>query len=218
MTLVTFGSEQYVWKADGAKSYADPDGPPVARVIQGSQFTLPKASVTVIRGKIERESDKREEVQVSARTKCSVSEVRERLGKPLADARGADPSRDREGAVSSKYEYSSVIAVCACLASAANAQNIVVDAAPSHAVNSFSPPRALGGAIDRLRGGATREENERNTERLLTDPVLKEIAGRRMGHGDLSPEHRVDDRGVALESARHLEQRGQTGGLFHRQR
>jgi len=55
VTMVTFGSEQYVWKPDGAKSYADPDGPPVARVIQGSQFTLPKASVTVIRGKIDSE-------------------------------------------------------------------------------------------------------------------------------------------------------------------
>ena len=53
VTMVTFGSEQYVWKAEGAKSYADPDGPPVARVIQGSEFTLPKASVTVLRGKIE---------------------------------------------------------------------------------------------------------------------------------------------------------------------
>jgi hypothetical protein len=53
VTLVTFGSEQYVWKPDGAKSYADPDGPPVARIVQGNQFTLPKASVTVIRGKIE---------------------------------------------------------------------------------------------------------------------------------------------------------------------
>jgi hypothetical protein len=56
-------------------------------------------------------------------------------------------------------------------------QNIVVDAAGSHVVNSFSPPRALGGAIDRLRGGPTREANERNTERLLTDPVLKEMLG-----------------------------------------
>ena len=57
------------------------------------------------------------------------------------------------------------------------AQNIIVDAAPSHAVNSFSPPRALGGAIDRLRGGPTQEANEKNTERLLTDPVLKEMLG-----------------------------------------
>jgi hypothetical protein len=60
---------------------------------------------------------------------------------------------------------------------AAPAQNIVVDAAPSHVINSFSPFRALGGAIDRLRGGDTREENEKHTERLLTDPVLKELLG-----------------------------------------
>ena len=59
--------------------------------------------------------------------------------------------------------------------SVAGAQNITVDT--TRAVNSFSPPRALGGAIDRLRGGPTREDNERNTERLLTDPVLKEMLG-----------------------------------------
>jgi hypothetical protein len=56
VTLVTFGSEQYVWKADGAKSYADPDGPPVAKMIAGGAntvYTLPKASVTVLRGKME---------------------------------------------------------------------------------------------------------------------------------------------------------------------
>jgi hypothetical protein len=53
VTMVTFGSEQYVWKPDGAKSYADPDGPPVASVLRGNSFTLPKASVTVIRGRIE---------------------------------------------------------------------------------------------------------------------------------------------------------------------
>src|SRR6202790_1486805 len=66
---------------------------------------------------------------------------------------------------------------CLWLAEDAGAQNIVVDAAPSHAVNSFSPARALGGAIDRLRGGDTREDNEKHTERLLTDPVLKELLG-----------------------------------------
>lgn len=59
----------------------------------------------------------------------------------------------------------------------ARAQHIVVDAAPGHAVNSFSPFQALGGAIDRLRGGPTKEDNERNTERLLTDPILKELLG-----------------------------------------
>ena len=57
----------------------------------------------------------------------------------------------------------------------ASAQNIVVDAAPSHVVNSFSPLRALGGGIDRLRGGATKEENEKHTERMLTSPVLREL-------------------------------------------
>jgi hypothetical protein len=49
--------------------------------------------------------------------------------------------------------------------------SIVVDAAPSHAVNSFSPFRAQGGAIDRLRGGSPREENDKHTERLLINPL-----------------------------------------------
>jgi hypothetical protein len=69
------------------------------------------------------------------------------------------------------------IALFLAAANAASAQNIVVDAAPSHAVNAFSPFRALGGSIDRLRGGDTQEENEKHTERLLTDPVLKELLG-----------------------------------------
>jgi hypothetical protein len=63
----------------------------------------------------------------------------------------------------------------AAFASIASGQTIVVDT--SRAINSFSPPMAFGGAIDRLRGGATREDNERNTERLLTNPVLKEMLG-----------------------------------------
>jgi hypothetical protein len=55
VTMVTFGSEQYVWKADGAGSHADPDGPPAASMVSGgprATFTLPKASVTVLRGRI----------------------------------------------------------------------------------------------------------------------------------------------------------------------
>ena len=55
VTLVTFGSEQYVWKNDGQKSHADPDGPPLATRIHGSPeaaFTLPKASITVLRGAV----------------------------------------------------------------------------------------------------------------------------------------------------------------------
>jgi hypothetical protein len=55
VTLVTFGSEQYVWINDGPNSHPDPDNPPVASTVSaGSQttFTLPKASITVLRGKV----------------------------------------------------------------------------------------------------------------------------------------------------------------------
>jgi hypothetical protein len=55
VTLVTFGSEQYVWKNDGENSHADPDGPPVAMTIAGgptTTLTLPKASITVLRGEV----------------------------------------------------------------------------------------------------------------------------------------------------------------------
>lgn len=56
VTFVTFGSEQYVWINDGANSHADPDGPPVGNTIMAGLetiFTLPKASITVLRGTIE---------------------------------------------------------------------------------------------------------------------------------------------------------------------
>ena len=54
VTLVTFGSEQYVWINDGLNSHADPDGPPISSsMVANAQtvFTLPKASITVLRGK-----------------------------------------------------------------------------------------------------------------------------------------------------------------------
>jgi hypothetical protein len=56
VTMVTFGSEQYVWQEAGANSHADPDGPPVTQQLSGNRqatFTLPKASVTVLRGKVD---------------------------------------------------------------------------------------------------------------------------------------------------------------------
>jgi hypothetical protein len=53
VTFVTFGSEQYVWQDDGPNSHADPDGPPVTRKLSGGSFTLPKASITVLRGRVE---------------------------------------------------------------------------------------------------------------------------------------------------------------------
>jgi hypothetical protein len=55
VTQVTFGAAQYQWHADGANSWADPDGPPVTSAIHADSqtlFELPKASVVVIRGKL----------------------------------------------------------------------------------------------------------------------------------------------------------------------
>jgi hypothetical protein len=55
VTMTTFGSEQYVWINAGPNSHADPDGPPVSNSVDANAetvFTLPKASVTVLRGKV----------------------------------------------------------------------------------------------------------------------------------------------------------------------
>jgi hypothetical protein len=55
VTHVTFGSEQYVWRDEGLDSYADPDGPPVASMINATSetiYTIPKASITVLRGRL----------------------------------------------------------------------------------------------------------------------------------------------------------------------
>ena len=62
-----------------------------------------------------------------------------------------------------------VIASAVMVTNSAGAQKVTVDAAPSHVANTFSPPHALGAAIDRLRTGTP--------ERLLVDPMLKEILG-----------------------------------------
>jgi hypothetical protein len=53
VTSVSFGSEQYVWINDGPNSHPDPDHAPVATALQTapSTFTLPKASITVLRGR-----------------------------------------------------------------------------------------------------------------------------------------------------------------------
>jgi F5/8 type C domain len=48
-------------------------------------------------------------------------------------------------------------------------QQVIVDATASHVANTFSPPHALGAAIDRLRTGTP--------DKLLADPLLKEILG-----------------------------------------
>jgi hypothetical protein len=55
ISMTTFGAEQYLWHPAGAQSHAAPDGPPaVSAPDAGSdtQFTLPRASITVLRGKV----------------------------------------------------------------------------------------------------------------------------------------------------------------------
>lgn len=55
LRMVTYGSEQYVWHGADASAHADPNLPPVESVIDASaqtMFTLPKASVIVLRGEI----------------------------------------------------------------------------------------------------------------------------------------------------------------------
>ena len=56
VAVTTFGSEQYEWKNDGPNSHADPDGPAVGFHVNANAstiFTLPKASITVLRGHVE---------------------------------------------------------------------------------------------------------------------------------------------------------------------
>ncbi len=53
--MVTYGSEQYVWHGADATAHADPNLPPVDSSIDASAqtvFTLPKASVTILRGQV----------------------------------------------------------------------------------------------------------------------------------------------------------------------
>jgi len=52
---MSFGSDQYVWINDGPNSHPDPNLPPAAAIIAANPqtiFTLPKASITVIRGRL----------------------------------------------------------------------------------------------------------------------------------------------------------------------
>ncbi len=56
--VVTFGAAEYVWHWSGATSHADPDGPPKRSEIEwksGQKVLLPKASITVLTGKVGRE-------------------------------------------------------------------------------------------------------------------------------------------------------------------
>jgi hypothetical protein len=53
--VVTFGAAQYQWHASPAEGHADPDGPAARSTVNANattKFTLPAASVTVLRGKV----------------------------------------------------------------------------------------------------------------------------------------------------------------------
>ena len=63
------------------------------------------------------------------------------------------------------------------LATAGAQQDEQITVDTSHVVNSFSPLRALGGAIDIQHGGQTQEAISKHVERELTDPALKELLG-----------------------------------------
>ena len=57
VTRVTFGANEYQWHADGANGHPDPDGPQAKSTVEergDTVYGLPRASVTVLRGKIER--------------------------------------------------------------------------------------------------------------------------------------------------------------------
>lgn len=59
VTILTFGRAQYQWHPDRKKGHADPDGPPAASTLHGgqdTQYILPAASLTILRGQLSSES------------------------------------------------------------------------------------------------------------------------------------------------------------------
>ncbi len=57
VTMITFGKAQYQWHSNGRNGYADPDGPATTTPLLASPdtvYTLPAASVNVIRGAVPR--------------------------------------------------------------------------------------------------------------------------------------------------------------------
>jgi F5/8 type C domain len=54
ITMTTFGSNQYMWQSDGPNGHPEPNEPPVTNTLAADtqSVTLPKASVTVLRGKV----------------------------------------------------------------------------------------------------------------------------------------------------------------------
>ncbi len=56
VSVATFGPDQYQWHPEPGSGHADPDGPVARSTVTasaGASYTLPAASITVLRGKIE---------------------------------------------------------------------------------------------------------------------------------------------------------------------
>lgn len=56
VTMISFGKEQYQWHAARKDGYADPNNPPVKSSLNagsGTLYTLPAASLTVLRGRLD---------------------------------------------------------------------------------------------------------------------------------------------------------------------
>ena len=56
VTQISFGSDNYIWHPAGQNGYAAPDGPGVTSHPDGGEgvtYTLPEASITVLRGKVD---------------------------------------------------------------------------------------------------------------------------------------------------------------------
>jgi len=52
---ITFGANEYQWRPNGPEGHAQPDGPQVKSTVRGGNgvvYALPKASITILRGKI----------------------------------------------------------------------------------------------------------------------------------------------------------------------
>ncbi|PYT30896.1 MAG: glycosyl hydrolase family 5, partial [Acidobacteria bacterium] len=52
---ITFGANEYQWRPNSADGRAQPDGPQVKSTVSGGNgavYSLPKASITILRGKI----------------------------------------------------------------------------------------------------------------------------------------------------------------------
>jgi hypothetical protein len=55
VAVIVFGRAEYQWHPDVEGGRADPDGPPASTIVaagRDTMFTLPAASIVVLRGKV----------------------------------------------------------------------------------------------------------------------------------------------------------------------